>query len=251
MKILVTGYSGLVGSALVEELDDPLKINSKNCNLLNMSDVNNFLSKHKPDCVVHCSAKVGGVKNNMENQGSFFYENITMSTNLLESCRLNGVKKVISFLSTCIFPDSDISYPLTEDQVLNGPPHDSNYGYAYAKRMGYVQSKAYRDQYGMNCVSVIPTNIYGPNDNYNLFGGHVIPSLIHKCYLAKTRGDDFVIWGTGSPLREFIFSRDVAKLVVKIIDDYELYPDFEYTSLEDGIAESVEWFCKNYSIVRL
>ena len=112
------------------------------------------------------------------------YDNIMMNTNVLESCRLTKVKNLVSFLSTCIFPDK-IEYPLTEKKIHEGAPHASNYGYAYAKRMLDVQTEVYREQYGVNFVSIIPTNIYGPHDNFNIDGGHVIPSLIHKCYMAK------------------------------------------------------------------
>jgi len=145
-----------------------------------------------PEYVIHTAGKVGGLLGNMNNKGQFFYENIMINTNVLESARLTNVKKVVSFLSTCVFPDN-VKYPLTEDQIHNGEPHNSNYPYAYAKRMLDVQSRAYREQYDCNYICVIPTNIYGPNDNFNLKNGHVLPSLIHKCYLAKQNNEDFVI----------------------------------------------------------
>jgi len=145
-----------------------------------------------PEYVIHTAGKIGGLLGNMNHKGQFFYENITINTNVLEAARVAKVEKVLSFLSTCIFPDN-IKYPLTEDQIHNGEPHNSNYPYAYAKRMLDVQSRAYREQYGCNYVCVIPTNIYGPNDNFNLESGHVLPSLIHKCYLAKQNNEDFVI----------------------------------------------------------
>jgi GDP-L-fucose synthase len=130
------------------------------------------------------------------------------------------VEKVVSFLSTCIFPDK-VKYPLTEDKMHKGEPHPSNYGYAYAKRMLEVQSRAYADQYGMKCVCVIPTNIYGPHDNFNLESSHVVPALIHKCYLAKNNDTDLVIWGSGKPLREFIFADDVGDITQLILEYYE------------------------------
>jgi nucleoside-diphosphate-sugar epimerase len=130
------------------------------------------------------------------------------------------VAKCVSCLSTCIFPDKT-SYPIDETMIHNGPPHDSNYGYAYAKRMIDVQNRALRDQHGRKYTSVIPTNIYGPHDNYHLHDSHVIPGLIHKTYLAMQKGEDLTVWGSGSPLRQFIFSRDLAKLFIKVLEEYD------------------------------
>jgi len=219
-KILITGAKGLVGSAIPISMDNVLLVPKRSdMDLMNEQDTWSYISYHKPDSVIHCAAKVGGLAGNMNHMGEFFYENMLMTTQLIELCRQAGVKKVLSFLSTCIFPDK-AEYPLTEDQILLGPPHESNYGYAYAKRMTYIQSCAYRQQYGMNCICVVPTNIYGPRDNYDLDNGHVLPSLIHKCYLAKQNKTEFVVWGSGAPLREFIFSEDIGKLVLKLLEDY-------------------------------
>ena len=137
----------------------------------------------------------------------------------MKSCHLVNVKKVISCLSTCIFPDKT-SYPIDETMLHNGPPHDSNDAYAYAKRMLEIQSKAYQQQYGSNFICIIPTNIYGSHDNYSLEDGHVIPSLIHRCYLNKQNNEKFVVRGTGKPLRQFIYSEDLAKLILWSLDKY-------------------------------
>jgi len=162
-----------------------------------------------------------------------------INTNVIESARINGIKKLVAFLSTCVFPDN-IEYPLTEKKIHLGPPHFSNDAYAYAKRMVDVQIRAYKEQYGLNYKSVIPTNIYGPHDNYDIKNGHVIPSLIHKCYLARENKTDFIVWGSGKPLREFIFSRDVAKLSEWILDNYEeSEPIILSTSEEISIREVV------------
>jgi len=167
-----------------------------------------------------------------------------MNSNLLEAAKETGVKKVVSFLSTCIFPE-DAEYPLTSDKIHNGEPHPSNYAYAYAKRMLEVQSRAYRDEYGCNFVTVIPCNIYGPNDNYNLDSGHVIPSLIHKCYLAKKNNTNFEIWGTGRPYREFIYSKDVGYLTQWVLENYNdpepliLSPDEEINIAT--LAQEIAW----------
>jgi GDP-L-fucose synthase len=143
-----------------------------------------------------------------------------INTNVIEASRKAGVKNLVAFLSTCVFPD-DVSYPLTVDQVHSGEPHESNYPYAYAKRMADVQIRAYREQYGLNYTSIIPSNIYGPNDNFNLDHGHVMPMLIHKLYLAKKNKTDFTVWGSGKPLREFIYSKDIAKIAEWALYNYE------------------------------
>jgi GDP-L-fucose synthase len=143
-----------------------------------------------------------------------------MNINVMEACRLGRVEKLVSCLSTCIFPDKT-SYPINEAMVHDGPPHPSNEGYAYAKRMIDVMSRCYREQYGCNFVSVVPTNVFGPFDNFSIEDGHVIPGLIHKCYLAQKEATDLLIWGSGSPLRQFIYSLDLAKLIVWSLEHYD------------------------------
>jgi GDP-L-fucose synthase len=235
-NILVTGGNGLVGSEFIG--DKYYKPSSKEYNLIDKEETHHLMSK-KFDGVIHCAAKVGGVGANMKYKGDFFYDNIMMNTNVINGARLSNVKNLVCFLSTCIFPDN-IEYPLTEKKIHLGPPHFSNDAYAYAKRMADIQIKAYREQYGLNYKSVIPTNIYGPNDNYSLENGHVIPSLIHKCFLARENKTDFVVWGSGKPLREFIFSQDVAKLTEWVLENYdEPEPIILSTSEEISIREIV------------
>lgn len=217
MNTLVTGGGGLVGS----HIHSKFKPTRNELNLINQSDICDYITDNKIDSIIHCAAKVGGIKANSEKLGEFFHENALMNLNILEAARKTGVKKVVSFLSTCVFP-SDANYPLTPDQVHMGEPHSSNYAYAYAKRMLEVQSRAYRDQYGCNFVTVIPCNIYGTHDNFNMESGHVIPSLIHKCYLSKkNRSEKFVVWGTGQPYREFIFAEDVAYITQWVLENYD------------------------------
>lgn len=236
-KVLVTGGNGLVGSEFIG--DRFFKPTSKSFDLINQNKTYELMLKGF-DSVIHCAAKVGGLGANMKYKGSFFYENIMMNTNIIESSRVCGVKNMVAFLSTCVFPN-DIEYPLNENKIHLGPPHFSNDAYAYSKRMMDIQIKSYREQYGLNYKTVIPTNIYGLNDNYNLENGHVIPSLIHKCFLAKENKTDFVIWGTGKPLREFIFSKDVAKLTEWILDNYnESEPIILSTSEEISIKDVVD-----------
>ena len=216
-KILVTGGTGLVGSRFIG--DDYIKIGSKDINLLNQNSIEYLLADKHIDGIIHCAARVGGVKGNMTYPGEFTYENLKINTGIIEEARKAGISKLIAFSSTCVFPDK-VEYPLTPDKIHLGPPHSSNYGYAYAKRMAEIQMQSYREQYGVNYFSVIPCNIYGPADNYHLEDGHVLPSLIHKFHLADISGSDVTIWGSGSPLREFIFSEDVAKLTRILFDNY-------------------------------
>jgi len=236
-KILVTGGNGLVGREFVGE--QYYKPTSKEYNLKNTDDVNRLMLK-RFDSVIHTAGKVGGLGGNMNHKGDFFYDNIMINTNVIESSRISGVKNLVAFLSTCVFPDN-LDYPLTEKKIHMGPPHFSNDAYAYAKRMVDVQIRAYKEQYGLNYKSVIPTNIYGPNDNYDIKNGHVIPSLIHKCYLAREHKTPLTIWGSGNPLREFIFSRDVAKLTEWVLFNYdENEPIILSTSEEISIKEVVD-----------
>jgi len=297
-KLLVTGGKGLVGS----EIASDVKI-GREFNLINPYDCNSMYEIHKPTHVIHCAGKVGGIGGNMNYKGEYFYDNLMINTNVIESARKNNVKNLVCFLSTCVFPNN-VEYPLTERKIHLGEPHTSNYPYAYAKRMADVQIRAYREQYGINYTSVIPSNIYGPNDNYSLHHGHVLPMLIHKLYLAIKNNQSFTIWGSGEPLREFIYSKDVAKLAewavynynesepiifstseeIRIKDIVDLLvqefnfkgkvifdktkpdgqfrkpsdnsklksylPDFEFTPIEQGIKETVNWFINNYEYIR-
>lgn len=216
-KVLVTGGSGLVGSSLKNYNSDYILPTRKQLNLLNAEEILDFIIKNNVQAIIHAAAKVGGVKANIDSVSDFYTENILMNTHILESAKKAGVKKVISFLSTCVYPDK-VQYPLKEEYLHFGQPHDSNFGYAYSKRMLEVHSRAISRQYGFNYSCVIPTNIYGPNDNFNLDTSHVLPGLIHKCYLAKRDNTDFVVWGSGKPLREFIYSEDVGRIINLLIE---------------------------------
>lgn len=236
-RILVTGGNGLVGSQF--KGGDYQKINSKDYNLINQREAYHIIKKDW-DAVIHTAAKVGGLGANMTKKGEFFYQNIMMNTNVIESCRIAEVKNLVVFLSTCVFPDN-IEYPLTEDKIHLGPPHPSNDAYAYSKRMAEVQIRAYREQYGLNYKSVIPTNIYGPNDNFDITNGHVVPSLIHKCFIAREANSNFEVWGSGKPLREFIFNKDVAELTRWVLENYnEDEPIILSTSEEISIKDLVD-----------
>lgn len=169
--------------------------------------------------MIHLAAFVGGLFRNLKYKVEFYRYNTLMNDNIFEACKEYKVDKLVSCLSTCIFPDKT-TYPIDETMVHNGPPHTSNEGYAYAKRMIDTLNRCYKEEYGCNFTSIIPTNIYGPHDNFSIADGHVIPGLIHKCYLAKKDGTDFTIWGSGKPLRQFIHSSDLAALTVWTLRNY-------------------------------
>lgn len=223
-KVLVTGGKGLVGSALKKMLPNAIYISSGDCDLRNPEEVQHLLSQHEPKHVIHLAAMVGGVKGNTRYIANFYTDNILINTNVLKFAYMYRVQRVISLLSTCVYPDSNYAkYPLTEDQLHLGPPHDSNFGYAYAKRMLEVQSRAYRQQYGCDFVCAIPNNIWGPMDNFDLENSHVIPALIRKIWEAKLFAKpDVILWGDGSPLREFTYSKDVTRAILFLLmEDYE------------------------------
>lgn len=219
MKATIFGASGLLGSELLKTRD---LTTSVYCPTSSGVDLESLIpSSDFNDVWFNCAAKVGGVQANIEQVSDFYNINSRINNNVFEGAHLKGVKKLVSVMSTCIYPDSPyVKYPLTEDQLHNGPPHLSNFGYAYAKRMIDVQSRAYRQQYGCNYVTVIPNNLYGPRDNYDVNNGHVIPALIRKFFEAKRDGTDVVIWGSGKPMREFTFARDAAKIMWWIAGNY-------------------------------
>lgn len=224
MKLLITGGSGLVGYGLQNILKDceyeTIFMSSTMCDLTDEKATIDFFMKEKPDMVIHLAAMVGGLFKNMHFKVDMLEKNVSINTNVLKACHLSGVKKVVSCLSTCIFPDKT-TYPINETMLHDGPPHPSNDAYAYAKRLLEIQSKAYQEQYDKDFICVIPTNIYGMNDNYSLTNGHVIPALIHRCYLAKQHNEEFVVKGTGKPLRQFIYSEDLARLMVWALEHYK------------------------------
>jgi GDP-L-fucose synthase len=250
MKILVTGADGLVGSAIRENStnyseDNFIFCSRKDLNLLNQEETNNFISKIKPDSIIHTAARVGGIGKNISTPAQQFTENIYINTNIIHSAYLNGVKKLIAFSSVCAFPNSlDI---LSEDKMHDGIPHEAHRSYAYSKRMVDIQIESYNKQYGLNYCSVIPGNIFGERDNYDLENGHVIPSLIHKFFLAKKNNQPVVVWGNGEPYREFIYSKDISKLCLELIKKDKLPPRIIMSGeLEIQIKEIVKMISDIY-----
>tara|TARA_Y100000591_G_scaffold333401_1_gene377235 strand:+ start:15429 stop:16361 length:933 start_codon:yes stop_codon:yes gene_type:complete len=224
MKVLVTGSSGLVGSAIKKISPnyphDFIFVTSKDADLTDYKQTWNLFQKYRPDYVIHLAACVGGLFKNMNQKVDMFENNTLINFNVVKYSHEFKVKKLICCLSTCIFPDKT-TYPINETMLHNGPPHTSNDAYAYAKRMLEIHCKTYQEQYDDNFICVIPTNIYGPHDNYSLNDGHVIPALTHRCYLAKKENIPFRVLGSGTPLRQFIYSEDLAKLFMWTLENYD------------------------------
>lgn len=218
--ILITGADGLLGNAIrrVGESypnNEYVFCNRSTADLTKEEEVIAMYHSVRPDFVIHAAAKVGGIQLNRSFPADMFYENILMNSFMIHHAQRFNVTKMLCVSTACSFPDG---VPvLQEDLQQTGQPFEDNFAYGYAKRMADIQIKAYRKQYGVDYCLVIPTNIYGPHDNFNLADGHVIPALIHKCYLAKRDSTPFEVWGDGSSLREFIYVDDLAHLMLQFL----------------------------------
>ena len=235
MRVLVTGASGMLGTALTKELSQFSEHTSgvsrsfnKFQDLRDKKWLNDYIrpwaaANNTYTCVYHLAAHVGGVKANARDVSDFYQNNIEINSNLLSVCEKHRVAKVVSVLSTCVYPDTPyVTLPLTEDQLHLGPPHPSNFGYAYAKRMLDVQTRAIRKQHGLPYITVIPNNLFGEGDNFHLEDGHVIPALIRRIHEAKMSDAPYVtVWGDGSPLREFTYAHDAARILRVVAEEYD------------------------------
>lgn len=224
-KIYVAGHRGMVGSAIVRKLQKEgftniLSRTSKELDLRNQQAVTDFFAKEKPDYVFLAAAKVGGIVANNTYRADFIYENLMIQSNIIHHSYVNKVKKLMFLGSSCIYPKL-AAQPLKEEYLLTGLLEPTNEPYAIAKIAGIKMCDAYRSQYGCNFISVMPTNLYGPNDNYDLNNSHVLPALIRKFHTAKLKKDTSVeIWGTGSPLREFLHADDLADACFYLMQNY-------------------------------
>ncbi|XP_043340335.1 GDP-L-fucose synthase isoform X2 [Cervus elaphus] len=243
-RILVTGGSGLVGRAIQKVVEDGARlpgedwvfVSSKDADLTDAAQTRALFEQVQPTLVIHLAAMVGGLFRNIKYNLDFWRKNIHINDNVLHSAFEVGVHKVVSCLSTCIFPDKT-TYPIDETMIHNGPPHSSNFGYSYAKRMIDVQNRAYFQQHGCTFTAVIPTNVFGPHDNFSIEDGHVLPGLIHKVHLAKSSGSALTVWGTGRPRRQFIYSLDLARLFIWALREYdEVEPIILSVGEEDEVS---------------
>jgi len=306
--VLVTGGTGLVGRSIaswrfpekpferVMSVGDDMWVfvGTGDADLRDKKATIALFDAWKPTHVIHLAGRVGGLFYNLRDNRGFFEDNLAINLNVLGVAADVRCEKVLSCLSTCVFPDKIASYPFDETALYSGPPHPSNIGYSYAKRMCDIMSQVYRTQGTTRFVTICPTNLYGPYDNFSLRDGHVIPALIHKAVVSKKAGTPLSVVGTGKPLRQFMFARDAAELMCWALDHYEEHetlilspdeevtinrvartvadaagvsrvvfepgadgqhrktasnvklrkylPNYVFTTLEDGINETVRWF---------
>jgi GDP-L-fucose synthase len=230
-NIYVAGHRGMVGSAIVRRLaaagyTNLLTRTHADLDLTHQASVEQFLKHEKPDYVFLAAAKVGGIHANNTYRGEFIYQNLMMEANIVHAAWQAGVQRLLFLGSSCIYP-RDCPQPIKEDYLLTGPLEPTNEPYAIAKIAGIKLCESYNRQYGTQYVSVMPTNLYGPNDNYDLNNSHVLPALIRKAHEAKLRGDaSYVVWGSGKPMREFLYVDDMADACVYLM---------ERTDIQDGL----------------
>lgn len=225
-KIYVAGHRGLVGSAIVRNLREKGYENiicrtHRELDLTDQKAVGDFMEAQKPEVVILAAAKVGGIHANNTQPADFAYENMQIQCNIIHASHRIGVKKLLFLGSTCIYPKL-APQPIPEDALLTGPLEETNEAYAIAKIAGLEMCKFYQRQYGDRFISCMPTNLYGPHDNYDLLDSHVMPAMIRKFHEAKMRGEKSVeLWGTGTPLREFLYVDDMADACVFLLEQYE------------------------------
>ncbi len=237
-KIYVAGHRGLVGSAIVRKLEekgyDNIIVRSHSqLDLTRQSDVEDFFAKEKPEYVFLAAAKVGGIGANSTYPAEFFYQNMTIALNVIEASREYGVEKLLNLGSSCIYPRL-APQPLKEEYLLTGPLEPTNEAYAMAKIAAIRMCRHYNEEYGTNFLSVMPTNMYGTGDNYDLFTSHVLPAMIRKFHDAKKNGTEIMLWGDGSPLREFLHVDDCAVAVVMLMEKYNYQDIGELINIGSG-----------------
>ena len=257
--ILVTGSKGLLGSALVRAIEKHPEYtvipHSRNAGCdLNDHDatvqyIESMAQYRHVDTVIHSAAEVGGVLKNTLYSERMFFNNLQINNNIIEACYLAGISNFANILSTCIFPET-ATYPLTVDQLQsNGLPHPSTFGYSLAKRISLLTTQSYGRVFKSNWINIIPTNIYGIHDNFNLENSHVIPALIRKAHKAAETGEDFVIWGSGEAFRQFIYSDDLANLILHALETWgKDIPFLAVNAKEYTIKELVLIIAKKFGI---
>lgn len=225
-KIYVAGHKGLVGSAIMRRLREGGHENIvfrdfKELDLRDFSAVKDFFEKERPEYVFLAAAKVGGILANDTYGGDFIYDNLAIEMNIIKAAQTNNVKKLLFLGSSCIYP-RECPQPIKEEYLLTGPLEETNKPYAVAKIAGIITCQAFNRQYGTNFISVMPTNLYGPNDNFDLKSSHVLPALIRKFHEGKVNNSpEVVVWGTGNPRREFLYVDDLADALVYLMDNYD------------------------------
>ena len=231
MKILVTGGNGLVGKHLQDILPEATYISSKDYDLTESYNAHRLMYKERPDVVIHLAARVGGILDNITNPVDYLEQNILINTNVLQHCHQFNVSRVISILSTCIYPDIVDTYPMKEEILFNGPPPPDNFAYAMSKRCMATQMDSYVKQYNKQWSYLIPCNLYGEYDKYEEHHSHFVSALIKKIHEAK---DSVEIWGTGKPLRQFMYAGDLARVIKymidnDVVDNFNVAPDYVHS----------------------
>ena len=244
-RVTVTGGRGFLGRPLVDLLQNSgakvTTFSSKDYNLTRQADVARMYSDQRPEIVLHLAARVGGIGANRDNPGSFFYDNAMMGIELMEQAHQTGVRKFVQVGTVCSYPKF-APIPFTEDDLWNGYQEETNAPYGLAKKMLLVQAQAYRQQYGFDAIYLIPVNLYGPGDNFDLHSSHVIPALIRKCLEAKQAGAPSIeVWGTGTPTREFLYVDDAARGIMLGAERYDKADPVNLgTSAEISISDLVK-----------
>lgn len=218
-NVLITGGSGFLGRRLSVSQPDWTYISSKDCDLTDTEQVRQLLNDMKPDAVIHLAARVGGIKDNIENQADFYYLNTMMNTNVIHQAHEAGIQRVLSSLSTCAFPEDVNRFPFNEGDFFGGPPTPTNFSYGMTKRMLQASSMAYREQYKRNYATFSPSNIYGPGDHFNKETSHFVAALIHKIADAKD-GSTIELWGTGLPLRQQLYVDDLCDIIPLLLEKH-------------------------------
>ena len=253
-KIYIAGHSGMVGSAISRKLlelgyNNRIEKSSSELDIRDQKKVNDFFLDYQPDYVFLAAAKVGGIIANNEYRADFIYDNLMIQSNVIHAAYQNKVKKLLFLGSSCIYPKY-AEQPISEDSLLSGKLEPTNEPYAIAKIAGIKLCEAYRDQYGANFISIMPTNLYGPNDNYDLKNSHVLPALLRKFHEAKVSNSSSVeVWGTGKPKREFLHVDDLAEASVFLMNSYDQKAiinvgtgsDISIKELSEMISEIVEY----------
>ena len=294
MRVLVTGGSGFVGKRLKLVRPEWIYASSSNVDLKDYTSTMKYISRVKPDAVIHLAGRVGGIKDNNDHPAEFFYNNIMMNTNVVECCYRSGVKRLLASISTCAFPDVTRFYPFKEEDLLEGPPSLTNLSYGFSKRALAIQIQAYREQYGLDYSCFCPSNLYGPEDHFDDNNSHFVAAALSKFHRA-TPGKEVEFWGTGRPLRQQLYVDDLCKAIPELLAHHhssspiivapdsnlsiefmvrvcrdivgkdvgyrfndklegqyrkdgsnarfkQMFPSFNFTSFEEGIKKTYEWY---------
>jgi len=233
-ETLITGGGGLLGHALKKIYPEAIYLTRKDGDLRELGEMRRLFEEYKPKRVLHLAAEVGGVKKNVAENADLFAVNVQINTNVLSVARECGVSRLISILSSCVFQFSP-DHPSTEEDLHTGSPFQGNLGYGYAKRMLDVQTRLLWEQYGCQFSTITPVTLYGPYDDWGLETGHVISSLIHKCFLAKQQGKALEVWGSGRAVRQFVYSADVARILLQALGSFH-GPETMIVAPDSGIT---------------